>query len=95
MTRPQSISNFNGNLAIKKLNNFDVDKNKDLPPFDVDKKFNLLNQSISCPPVSASVNIDVEAKAHAVASIGVAASGTIVPPKINDFAITASVYPVD
>lgn len=78
--------------AIKKLDSFDVDKNKDLKPLDVDKKFNLVDKSISCPPISASVKVDVDAKAHAVASIGIAAHGTIIPPKIKDFAITASVY---
>lgn len=76
--------------AISGLNDFDIDKSKTLDPLDVNKKFNLLNQEISCPPVSASLNIDVDAKAHALATIGVAASGTIIPPKVDDFAIISS-----
>ncbi|KDR73200.1 hypothetical protein GALMADRAFT_212663 [Galerina marginata CBS 339.88] len=60
---------------IASLNDFNVDQSKTLAPLDVDKSFNLVDKSISCPPVDASVKIDVDAKAHAVASIGVAASG--------------------
>lgn len=77
-------------VAIQELNDFNVDKSTDLPPLDVDKKFNLLNQDLACPPNNASINIDVDAKAHAVATIGVAASGTIVPPKIVDFSVITS-----
>ncbi|KAF9471862.1 hypothetical protein BDN70DRAFT_526087 [Pholiota conissans] len=73
--------------AIASLDNFNVDKSVDLPPLDVDKPFTLVDQSIDCPPIAAKLTIDVDAKAHAVASIGVAASGTILPPKVNDFAI--------
>ncbi|KAF8066939.1 hypothetical protein FPV67DRAFT_1417007 [Lyophyllum atratum] len=73
--------------AIKGLNDFDVDKSKTLSPLTVDKNFNLLNQQVSCPPITASLKIDVDAKANAVATIGVAASGTIIPPKVKDFAV--------
>ena len=64
-----------------------------LPPFDVDKTFNLVNQNISCPPVNGQVIVDVEAKAHAVATIGVAASGTIIPPVISSFAVITGALP--
>lgn len=64
----------------------------ELKPFDVDKTFNLFNQSKSCPPLSASVKIDVDVKAHAVASIGFVATGTIIPPNFDGFVITASTY---
>jgi hypothetical protein len=76
--------------AISGLNDFDIDKSTTLDPLAVDKKFNLLDQEISCPPVSASLKIDVDAKANALATIGVAASGTIIPPKMDDFAIISS-----
>ncbi len=68
---------------IDESNSFDI-------PVDVDQSFNLVNETVNCPPVSAKLNIDVQAKAHAVATIGVAASGTIVPPNIDNFGITAS-----
>ena len=56
----------------------------------MDKQFNMVNESISCPPVSASLKIDVDAKANAVATIGVAVNGTLVPPKIDTFALFTS-----
>lgn len=56
--------------AVSNLNTFNQNKNITLPPLDVDKQANLLDQSISCPPISASVKVDVDAKAHAVATIG-------------------------
>ncbi|KAF9474083.1 hypothetical protein BDN70DRAFT_340803 [Pholiota conissans] len=74
---------------ISSLDDFNVNKSTTLQPFDIDKSFNLVDQKISCPPVDASVKIDVDAKAHAVASIGVAASGTILPPKVESFAVIA------
>lgn len=76
--------------AIKNLNNFGVDKSKVLTPLSLNKKFNLLDQKLSCPPITAAMKIDVDAKANAAASIGVAASGTIIPPKVKDFAIITS-----
>ncbi|KAF5381809.1 hypothetical protein D9615_005580 [Tricholomella constricta] len=76
--------------AIKGLNDFDVDNSKALSPLSVNKNFNLLDQQLSCPPITGSIKIDVDAKANAVATIGVAASGTIIPPKVKDFAIITS-----
>ncbi|KAF8186252.1 hypothetical protein BJ912DRAFT_467768 [Pholiota molesta] len=69
------------------LNDFNVNKSTTLPPFDIDQPFNLVNQTVSCPPVAATVKIDVNAKTHAVATIGVAASGTILPPNVDSFAV--------
>jgi hypothetical protein len=76
-------------VEVKSLNDFDVDKSKTLSPISVNKNFNLLDKKLECPPLTASLKIDVNAKADAMASIGVAASGTIVPPKIEDFALIA------
>ena len=76
--------------AIQNLNNVDSKKSLNLPPVNVDKQFNLVNQNISCPPVSASLKIDVDAKANALATIGVAVTGTLVPPKIDTFALITS-----
>jgi hypothetical protein len=72
------------------LNNVDSNKSLSLPPVSVDKQFNLVDQSISCPPVSARLKIDVDAKANALATIGVAVSGTLLPPKIDAFALITS-----
>ncbi|KAF9033940.1 hypothetical protein BDZ89DRAFT_1130813 [Hymenopellis radicata] len=77
-----TISNALQN-KIEDSNSFDI-------PFDVDQTFNLVNESVDCPPITAKLNIDVQAKAHAVASIGVAASGTIIPPNIDTFGIIAT-----
>ncbi|KAJ6551974.1 hypothetical protein B0H19DRAFT_182463 [Mycena capillaripes] len=75
--------------AIKSIatNSLDINKSIDLKPLDLNKKINLLNKSIKCGPVNAQVNADLDGTVHAVASIGVAAKGTIIPPKIDDFAI--------
>jgi len=43
--------------------------NKSLTPFDFDQKPNLFKQSLSCPPVEAQLSIDLEAKAHAYATM--------------------------
>ncbi|KAK0235436.1 hypothetical protein EDD85DRAFT_773310 [Armillaria nabsnona] len=70
-------------------NHVSFDKSLDIP-VDVDQTFNLLNESISCPSIDAGLNINVAAKAHALATLGVSASGTILPPSIDDFGITAN-----
>ncbi|KAJ7143851.1 hypothetical protein C8R44DRAFT_759017 [Mycena epipterygia] len=70
---------------FKKFNSFDKDVTKSLPPLDVDKTFPLFSQSISCPSpaVSASVSANVEAKAHAVISLGMSA----IPPSLSEFGV--------
>ncbi|KAK0472756.1 hypothetical protein IW261DRAFT_1343360 [Armillaria novae-zelandiae] len=90
---PRDFSGFVGD-AIDVLgsvldNDVDVNQTFDVP-VDVDQTFNLLNESVSCQPIDAKLNINVAAKAHALATLGVSASGTLVPPNINDFAIRAN-----
>ncbi|KAJ7719169.1 hypothetical protein B0H14DRAFT_2412305 [Mycena olivaceomarginata] len=77
--------------AIKSIatNSIDVNKNVDLPPLDLNKKINLVNKSIQCGPVTAKVNADLDGSVHAVASVGVAAQGTIIPPKLTDVGLVA------
>ncbi|KAK0458185.1 uncharacterized protein EV420DRAFT_1682098 [Desarmillaria tabescens] len=70
-------------------NDVNVDQTLDVP-IDVDQTFNLLNESVSCQPIDAKLNINIAAKAHALATLGISASGTLVPPNINDFAIRAN-----
>ncbi|KAJ7779695.1 hypothetical protein B0H16DRAFT_1300149 [Mycena metata] len=82
---PSAISN-----AISSVNTVNVNKSKALPAQDFSKKVSLFDQSVNCPPISASVSADMDATAHAVVTIGIAASGTIVPPAITDFSLVAS-----
>jgi hypothetical protein len=86
--------------SITSLNDFDVNKTTTLKPFDIDQTFNLIDQQISCTVpapvaglnssvgVNGQVKVDVDAQVHAVVSLGVAASGTVIPPKVEDFGIT-------
>ncbi|KAJ6480354.1 hypothetical protein C8R45DRAFT_351910 [Mycena sanguinolenta] len=77
---------------FKKFNDFDDNVTKSLPPLDLDKQLNVFSQSISCPgppALSASVSVDVEAKAHAVLSLGMTAVGTIIPPTMSAFGVFA------
>ncbi|KAG6864360.1 hypothetical protein C0991_010233, partial [Blastosporella zonata] len=76
--------------SIKGLDTFNVDKSQTLSALTVDQPFNLLNEQLSCPPITASLKIDVDAKASVIPTIGVAASGTIIPPKITDFSVITS-----
>ncbi|KAJ3569322.1 hypothetical protein NP233_g5127 [Leucocoprinus birnbaumii] len=88
--------------SISSLNNFNVDKSTDLQPFDLNQSFNLINQEIKCSVplpvgglnstvgVNGQVKIDVDAKVHAVTSLGVVAAGTVIPPKVTDFGITSA-----
>ncbi|KAG6867774.1 hypothetical protein C0993_011259 [Termitomyces sp. T159_Od127] len=73
--------------SIKDLDTFNFNNSQTLPPLNIDQDFNLLNAQLSCPPITASLTVDVDAKAHAVAAIGVAASGTIIPPNVEDFSV--------
>ncbi|KAF8988456.1 hypothetical protein BDQ17DRAFT_1257644 [Cyathus striatus] len=59
-------------------------------PFDVTKSTQIFNKDISCPPLTAGAKVNVNVDTHGTANIGIAASGTILPPKVEDFAITAS-----
>ncbi|KAF8988454.1 hypothetical protein BDQ17DRAFT_1257650 [Cyathus striatus] len=74
---------------ITSLNDWKQSASKALP-FDVTKSAQLFNKNISCPPLSAGAIVNVNVDAHGTANIGVAASGTFIPPKIEDFAITAT-----
>ncbi|KAJ7664073.1 hypothetical protein B0H17DRAFT_304395 [Mycena rosella] len=76
--------------AVSSANTINITQSKALPAADFSKKVALFEQTLSCPPISASASADVDATAHAVVTLGVAATGTIVPPKITDFSIIAS-----
>ncbi|KAJ3912589.1 hypothetical protein F5877DRAFT_53831 [Lentinula edodes] len=74
--------------AIKSLSSFNTTKTISLPPISVDKSATLLNKDIKCGNVDINVDLGVDGKAQAQISLGVAAQGTIVPPDLNDFAVT-------
>lgn len=71
---------------------FHVNKTIDLNPVNISRTHNLLvNTSISCPPVTASVNVDVDFEAYVHASINIDVSGILsVAPKVQNFTISAS-----
>lgn len=48
---------------IKGLTEFDTSTTKELPPLNIDKQFNLLDEHVSCGAVDAGIKIDVGAKA--------------------------------
>lgn len=69
---------------------FDKNKSQALKPIDVDKTITLLDQSLSCGVADAKLNVGAEAKAHADITVGVALSGSLLPPKITSVGITSS-----
>lgn len=73
--------------AITGLNTFDVNQSSDLPSLDINENFNLFQASFGCDPVEANVSVDVRAKARAAANIGIAGTGTIIPPDFSDIGI--------
>ncbi|KAF9269765.1 hypothetical protein L218DRAFT_969553 [Marasmius fiardii PR-910] len=79
--------------AFNKFNSFDKDVTKQLPPINVDKTINLFNEQLTCPAkgaipaFEASIKADTNAKAHVEITVGLAAAGTIVPPKFSEFGV--------
>ncbi|KAI8969672.1 hypothetical protein BD414DRAFT_428107 [Trametes punicea] len=75
-----SIGNFDKNISNSSPLNFE----KDFPLFD---------QKISCPQqgsipaFSGEAKVDLEGKVNGNVNYGVAASGTIIPPALNDFGL--------
>ncbi|KAH8829973.1 hypothetical protein DL96DRAFT_1461298 [Flagelloscypha sp. PMI_526] len=77
--------------VVGDLNNVSIDESKTFPPLAINKKFNLVNQKVSCPGRSAGLTVDVNANAQVVVTVGIAAAGTIVPPNFEDFALTTTI----
>lgn len=71
--------------ALSSFTEFDIEKSTTLPPIDIDEPFNLVDETLDCGAVKATFKADVNAKAHAVVDIGVVATGTIIPPKLDNF----------
>lgn len=76
--------------AAKDINDVDIDETVKLRPFSISRTFNILDEKLSCPPVEARLKVDVTAKATAQATINVEAEGTLIPPKMEVFEITAT-----
>ncbi|TEB22386.1 hypothetical protein FA13DRAFT_1741042 [Coprinellus micaceus] len=66
------------------------DKSTSLGPWSVDRTFNLLDQSLTCPNVAGRLKIDIVASASALAGLGVVAQGKIIPPKVTYIGIYAT-----
>ncbi|KAJ7307836.1 hypothetical protein DFH08DRAFT_720040 [Mycena albidolilacea] len=80
-------------LAVKDAvvdNSIDANKTFDLKPLTFSKHVNLINSQLDCGKLSASLQVDMDANSNAQASISVAATGTIIPPKITKFGVVAA-----
>ncbi|PFH48172.1 hypothetical protein AMATHDRAFT_66125 [Amanita thiersii Skay4041] len=88
----RGFGDFLGGLidGIKGLNDFDLSKSTNLPPIDINKNDTIFKESISCPPITAGLAVDIDAQAHAQASIGLVVKGTILPPNIDELAIVSN-----
>ncbi|KAF5371015.1 hypothetical protein D9615_010015 [Tricholomella constricta] len=76
--------------AFNYFNSFDESATKALPPVEVSKSFPFFSESIPCdgpPAFNATMKADVDTNAHTVITLGVAAAGTIVPPKLTEFGL--------
>lgn len=74
---------------------FDVSNNGSAP-FSLDKTFTILSGGAQCQSASthatfqASFDVSVEAKVSGNIQYGIALEGTLVPPKISDFGLVAT-----
>ncbi|KAF4602956.1 hypothetical protein EYR38_003360 [Pleurotus pulmonarius] len=76
---------FNG-LNAKFHRHFNKHGSIKLNSIKFDKKTNLFNQSTECPPpVKATVSVDINTEATVSVTIGIVASGTMIPPKLVNF----------
>lgn len=76
---------------------FGLDSIKDLPPVHINQNFPIIKKSFSCdipgdgsPSVKGSLEASIDASIHAVVQVGVAAEGTIIPPRIDSFGLFAA-----
>ncbi|KAF7368705.1 USP domain-containing protein [Mycena venus] len=68
---------------------FNESNTYDLPPLNIDDTFPLLSTSIDCDHFSASVSASFETKVDVTVSLGLIATGTVIPPVIDEFAVFA------
>ena len=72
---------------------FDENRTLNLPPIEFSKTFDVFSTDIQCPPDVASVNVDLGVEVDAQVSLSVVASGSITPPKLNEFGIITGNFP--
>ncbi|KAG5640821.1 hypothetical protein DXG03_006893 [Asterophora parasitica] len=73
--------------TLKNFSGFNKSDTKSLPAIDFNDNFPLFSQSVSCDGFNATLKADVAANAHAVVTLGVAATGTIVPPELTELGV--------
>ncbi|KAJ8454922.1 hypothetical protein ONZ45_g19117 [Pleurotus djamor] len=74
--------------AFKNFNSFSKDKTVQLPPLKVPKtSVNIINEQITCGPVQGTLKADASVQADALVTVGIAATGTIIPPKFDAFGV--------
>ncbi|KAF9526795.1 hypothetical protein CPB83DRAFT_794315 [Crepidotus variabilis] len=76
---------------ITGLDDWSINDGFTITGIDVDNTYTLLDETISCPPVTAGVSVTCNAQAYAAVYIGAVATGTYVPPWIDEFALVSSV----
>jgi hypothetical protein len=75
---------------------FDSNIRKTLPAVNIQQKFPIINADITCPAIgsvpafSVGVDVNLDCKTHAQIAIGIAATGTIIPPKLDNLALYTS-----
>ncbi|KAF7319637.1 hypothetical protein HMN09_00304100 [Mycena chlorophos] len=76
--------------AISSATSVSDDKTFTLSPVSLSKSITLLDESVTCGDVTAKLSASLDAVAQATASIGVVASGTLIPPELKEFGIISS-----
>jgi hypothetical protein len=80
----------------KAFNRVDQKVDKEFDLFDIQQNFPIFEKSISCPAqgnsdgFEAAVKVDVDVDANLKVAVGIALTGFIVPPQVDQFAITAA-----
>jgi hypothetical protein len=62
-----------------------VNKTSTLPPLIINKNFPIINDGIQCNGPTPAFEAVLDMNANMAVSVGVVASGTIVPPEVSDF----------
>lgn len=79
-------------LDITKLDSWSINDGFTITGINVDKTWTILDETISCPPVTAGVTVTCNAQAYAAVYIGAVATGTYLPPLIDEFALVSSMW---
>lgn len=66
---------------------FNENRTLNSPPIEFSKTLSVFNTSIQCPPVEASVNIDVGVEVDAQITLSVVVNGSVVPPELDEFSV--------